>query len=74
MLTMSGICPRRSLPRERGPACAAAMTQAGDELATQLAARLCVDGGVDGLVRQVATGLIWTDPRGRARNLPGRPT
>jgi len=61
------------IPSGARHACAAAPAQAGDELAAKLAARLRIDGGVDGLVGHVALGLIGEHALEGTRDLLRRP-
>ena len=56
-----------------GHAGTAAMAQTGDELLAQLSARLRVDGRVDGLVRDVAVGVVGEHALERSGNLLRRP-
>ena len=55
MLTMSGIWPRRSVPRVRDMR---VLWQTGDKLAAQLTAWLRIDGSVDGLMRDVLGWIV----------------
>lgn len=54
-------------------AAAAALAQAGHELAAQLASRLGLNGGVDGLAEHVACGFVREDALEWGDNLLGRP-
>lgn len=72
MLTLSGIWPRRSLPLERGRRFAWPWRRQANQLPSQLAPGVGVDGGVDGLVGDVEFGAVWVHPTQCASNLLGR--
>lgn len=74
LLTMSGICPRRSWPAERGGAGpGAGLAQQGEQLLLQLPAGIGVDGVVDRFVGHALACFIGMHALQCAGNLLRRP-
>ena len=72
MLTMSGICPLRSCPPERGLRVLLPWHSRGNKLLLELATRIGVDGVVDGLMGDVLAGVLGVHALEYAGNLLGR--